>query len=448
MPRFLKLSERLLGEKTITENGTYPASADSLDGFSQITVQVAGSGGGGVTEIATPEEMESFKTEANFGTIVKYIGTSDDTYTNGALYTLKKMGGNIALFDESTFSSDMGAYMVVMEESLETPFNSGMVDINFKINGGPVQTFTTPLLEFSGIRAISFDPNTGSPLTIYQDADFTIMYMGYLNINANTGSAPGQSHMCMIMSTATGSPTSAIVEIVSYSVGSDVVTSPVTYSFESYFKLSTPLYPIATADEIAQGCCAYTDKGVLVVGTLQSPPVLDTADKYYAALANNANVGKVFNVQVTGIEGIETSGYYKQDLHFDTIPVMRELMEMDRVGDTYAVGYSRPHAIMAYQTYDRPYAYAYCYSLRSVDFITPNALSLTRNLFQGCSFLEKVIIRCQDLPLAGADMFIDTPIANGTGYIYVLDDMVDTYKAAEHWSTWASQIKPLSELEA
>ena len=41
--------------------------------------------------------------------------------------------------------------------------------------------------------------------------------------------------------------------------------------------------------------------------------------------------------------------------------------------------------------------------------------------------------------------FYNTPIANGTGYIYVADTLVDSYKTAENWSVYASQIKPLSE---
>lgn len=36
-----------LGSKTINTNGTYYASADSLDGYSQVTVNVSGGGGGG-----------------------------------------------------------------------------------------------------------------------------------------------------------------------------------------------------------------------------------------------------------------------------------------------------------------------------------------------------------------------------------------------------------------
>ena len=37
-------------------------------------------------------------------------------------------------------------------------------------------------------------------------------------------------------------------------------------------------------------------------------------------------------------------------------------------------------------------------------------------------------------------------IIRGTGYIYVQDNLVEQYKSATNWSTYADQIKPLSEL--
>lgn len=39
-----------------------------------------------------------------------------------------------------------------------------------------------------------------------------------------------------------------------------------------------------------------------------------------------------------------------------------------------------------------------------------------------------------------------TPIEKKTGYIYVPDALVDSYKTATGWKTFAAQIKPLSEL--
>lgn len=40
----------------------------------------------------------------------------------------------------------------------------------------------------------------------------------------------------------------------------------------------------------------------------------------------------------------------------------------------------------------------------------------------------------------------ETPIASGTGYIYVPDDLVTQYQVATNWATYASQIKGLSEI--
>lgn len=48
----------------------------------------------------------------------------------------------------------------------------------------------------------------------------------------------------------------------------------------------------------------------------------------------------------------------------------------------------------------------------------------------------------------GTNAFTGTKIASGTGYVYVPDELVEEYKVATNWSTFANQIKPLSELES
>lgn len=72
---------------------------------------------------------------------------------------------------------------------------------------------------------------------------------------------------------------------------------------------------------------------------------------------------------------------------------------------------------------------------------------IDNEVFRGCTNLEAVVITTDILPptLYNVDAFYETPIANGTGYIYVADTLVDSYKTAENWSVYASQIKPLSE---
>ena len=50
------------------------------------------------------------------------------------------------------------------------------------------------------------------------------------------------------------------------------------------------------------------------------------------------------------------------------------------------------------------------------------------------------------VPTLGSYAFENTSISKGTGYIYVPDDLVESFKTASNWSTYANQIKGLSEL--
>ena len=91
------------------------------------------------------------------------------------------------------------------------------------------------------------------------------------------------------------------------------------------------------------------------------------------------------------------------------------------------------------------YSFEYCTSLTSIDL--PNVTSIGNNAFSGCSNLTTVIMSTnQIITLEGKLVFNDTPISNKTGYIYVLDSLVNSYKSTSGWSTYASQIKPISEL--
>ena len=46
--------------------------------------------------------------------------------------------------------------------------------------------------------------------------------------------------------------------------------------------------------------------------------------------------------------------------------------------------------------------------------------------------------------LNGSNNFTGTPIESGTGFIYVPDNLVEDYKVANNWSTYADQIKPIN----
>lgn len=95
----------------------------------------------------------------------------------------------------------------------------------------------------------------------------------------------------------------------------------------------------------------------------------------------------------------------------------------------------------------RGYAFYSCTSLTTINL--PLVTTIAQYALSKCTALTALILRneAKICTLQKASTLQSTPIASGTGYIYVPDALVDKYKAATNWSTYADQIKPLSELE-
>ena len=87
-------------------------------------------------------------------------------------------------------------------------------------------------------------------------------------------------------------------------------------------------------------------------------------------------------------------------------------------------------------------------SIRTADFAA--VTNINRTAFTDCTSLETLIIRTPSVCVI-SDISValrGSKIASGTGYIYVPDNLVDSYKAATNWVALANQIKPISALEA
>ena len=72
---------------------------------------------------------------------------------------------------------------------------------------------------------------------------------------------------------------------------------------------------------------------------------------------------------------------------------------------------------------------------------------MAANAFAYCEAMESLILRKTSAicTLANTSVFRSTPIADGTGYIYVPAALVDSYKAATNWSTYADQFRALED---
>ena len=73
--------------------------------------------------------------------------------------------------------------------------------------------------------------------------------------------------------------------------------------------------------------------------------------------------------------------------------------------------------------------------------------TMAARAFYYCTKLKTLIIRQSELvvPLGNTDAFNGTPIKSGTGYIYVPKNLVDSYKTAANWSTYANQIRAIED---
>ncbi|MGN1444153.1 MAG: leucine-rich repeat protein, partial [Acutalibacteraceae bacterium] len=60
--------------------------------------------------------------------------------------------------------------------------------------------------------------------------------------------------------------------------------------------------------------------------------------------------------------------------------------------------------------------------------------------------LEMLIIRSETLcTLANTNSFGNTPIAAGTGYVYVPSALVDEYQSATNWTAYSAQIRAIED---
>lgn len=94
----------------------------------------------------------------------------------------------------------------------------------------------------------------------------------------------------------------------------------------------------------------------------------------------------------------------------------------------------------------RNYSLRDCSVLAEARFDSLN--TITNQVFLNCTALEKLILGSSTLcELTNANAFQSSSVEDGTGYVYVPDSLVESYKTATNWVNYANQIKPISELE-
>lgn len=85
-----------------------------------------------------------------------------------------------------------------------------------------------------------------------------------------------------------------------------------------------------------------------------------------------------------------------------------------------------------------------CSNLTKLDL--HKATSIGGNALYGNSALKTLVLRSESVvTISGSTALKNSPIANGTGYIYVPTALVADYQAETNWSTYAEQFRALED---
>lgn len=85
-----------------------------------------------------------------------------------------------------------------------------------------------------------------------------------------------------------------------------------------------------------------------------------------------------------------------------------------------------------------------CSSLTKADFGVASSIAASAFAYTG---LDVLILRRSSAicTLANKNALVDTPIEGGTGYVYVPAALIETYKKATNWTTYASQFRAIED---
>lgn len=86
-----------------------------------------------------------------------------------------------------------------------------------------------------------------------------------------------------------------------------------------------------------------------------------------------------------------------------------------------------------------------CQKLTKAEFDTLTQLGGAQ-VFYNCTVLKSLVLRSGTVcTLGNTNSFNNTLIASGDGYVYVPRALVDSYKVATNWSTYATQFRALED---
>ena len=386
--------------KSITANGTYNASSDSADGYSSVTVNVSGGGGGG--DMSDPIRFFDYdgtlvasysSVPASLPSVPTHTGLTGGTwnYTLQEVTTQFNAMGTCDVGANYTTVSGATEIDIELQEGRLHPYLSLAVNGTVSIDWGDGSTadtatgtsLTTRLSDIhheysqAGSYTIKITKTSGTGYSLYGASTYTL-----LNKNSSTANANRVYANC-VQSVRVG----AYCTIGSY-------TFNYCYSLES---VSIPSGVTSIGTSAFQNC--YSLASVSIPSTVTS-------------IGTNAFASCYSLVSVSIPSGVTSLGNQAFNLCYSFASV------------------SIPSTVTSIGTQ----AFASCYSLASVT-IPSGVSTIPTKAFQNCYGMAEYHFKATTVPtLANVEAFSNI---QSDCVIYVPSSKLNDYKTAENWATYA-----------
>lgn len=192
-----------------------------------------------------------------------------------------------------------------------------------------------------------------------------------------------------------------------------------------------------TPETLAEGVTAHDKSGAVIVGTMTSGGGGGDAEAEVAALLSNT-MTVLDNDIVTSLRTRACQG--ATGLQQVNLPNVTSVGTYAFYGCTGLVTVKLPKLT----TLSSQPFYS-CSKLVHAD--CGQVKSIPAQGFNACSALTELILRKTSsiCTLSNVNGVSSTPIGKGTGYVYVPSALIDTYKTATNWSTFAAQFRAIED---
>ncbi len=415
----------ILGTKEITENGTYDASTDGLDGYSQVTVDVEG---GGAVPTTGEYRVRFFD----------YDGTYEDVWVNeGEDATPPNFDHSIAtdFAPALTFQGWNKPYTNITEDTeigaVYIP-TDGKTHFYLQITGGTGKDITLYASNSGGNIVIKWgDGRTFSSTATTITAEHTFAEYGVYHCTIeNTLFGDFQLGRGSISTAFCGGSSQQMRDaLIAIYLGDKVQLSSRSFYYNYALKYTTiPNSVTSMGSEAFYSCSSLTS--ITIPSSITSMGV--GAFRHCYSLTNF-----IIPDSVTSI-----GSYAFNQCH--------SLTNISIPSDVTSIGsyaFNKCHSLTNISipsdvTSIGNYAFNQCYSLTNIT-IPSGVTSIGDYAFNQCYSLKKVLIEGDTVKtLADSNAFGNIPKST---MFFVKDELVEDYKDETNWTTYAAQIMPMSE---